>query len=287
MVLNVVALHGLKQEQDTRTAKMAPSPIPNSHEAKRSSSETIPRMCQKIRQRTKKAIEALRASLGADAQVLEEISEALQGYIDYASQPRYHQAFMKVFDVDHGITLTKCICLGLGNFNIVPSKKDASQSSDQSKTSLHQLAVLIVMLEILVEGHSIQEVYFQDPAFTKVEKKFLQSLGYTVLKDPAALKEMSASTFLFAPFIGYTVATSALANSFPALYMGNSPTKVLEGLQSPDTSHTEEYITVFKRFQNAVVDGELLPCFEQHSWTKRTMVCWLSPFATKRSRKAT
>ena len=266
---------------------MAPTPIPNSHEAERSSSEKISRMCQKLRQRTKRAVEALRASLGADAQVLEEISEALQEYIDDASQPKHHQAFMKVFDFDHGITLTKCICLGLGNFNIVPSKKDASQSSGQSKTSLHQLAVLIVMLEILVEGHSIQEVYFQDPAFTKVEKKFLQSLGYTVLEDPAALEEMSASTFLFAPFIAYNVATSAFANSFPALYMGNSPAKVLEGLRALGTTHREEFIVIFERFQNAVVDGELLPSFEQHSWTKRTMVCWLSPFATKRSRKAT
>ena len=271
---------------------MAPNLIPNPHEAERSSSEKISQMCQKLRQRTKKAIEAsvrfsMRASLGPEAQVLEKISETLQQYIDDAIQPRYHQALMKIFDFDHGIRLTKCICLGLGNFNIVPGKKDASQSGSHPSTSLHQLAVLIVMLQILAEGHSIQEVYFQDPAFTKVEKKFLQSLGYTVLEDPAAFNKMSASTFLFAPFVAYNVASSALAVSFPALYMGNSPAKVLEGLRLPDTSHREEFITVFDRFQNAVVDGELLPGFEEYSWTKNTMVHWLSPFSIKRLEKKT
>ena len=271
---------------------MAPPPAPNYHEAEISSSEKISQMCQKLRQRTKNAMEAsarfsLRASPGTEAQVLEKISEMLQQYIDDATQPRYHQALMKMFEFDHGIKLTKCICLGLGNFNIVSGKKDASYSGSQPKTSLHQLAVLIIMLQILVEGHSIQEVYFQDPTFTKVEKRFLQSLGYTVLEDPAAFEEMSTSTFLFAPFIPYNVASSALAVSFPALYMGNSPADVLESLRSPDTSHVDNFIAVFDRFQNAVVDGELLPAFEQHSWTRKTKVHWLSPFSTKRPEKKT
>ena len=264
---------------------MASSPIANPHEAQGSSSEKISRICQKLRQRTKKTIEALQASLGAEAQVLEELSEKLQQYIDDANQPRYHEAFMKIFDFDNGIRLTKCICLGLGNFNIVPSKKEFSWSSGQRDTSLHQMAVLIVLLEILVEGHSIQEVYFQDPAFTKLEKKFLQSLGYTVLEDPAAFEEMSASTFLFAPFIGWDVASCALAVSFPALFVGNSPAKVLENLRLPDTNYGEKIIGIFTRFQNAVVDGELLPRFEQHSWTEKTTVHWLSPFASKRPEK--
>ena len=266
---------------------MAPNPTPNLYEAESSSSEKISRMCQKLGQRMKKAIEALRASPGSEARVLEKRSETLQEYIKDANQPTHHQALMKIFAFDHGIRLTKCICLGLGNFNIVPSKKEAAQSGGHPSTSLHQLAVLIVMLEILVEGHSIQEVYFQDPAFTKVEKRFLQSLGYTVLEDPAAFEQMSASTFLFAPFVAYNVASSALAVSFPALYMGNSPAKVLEGLRLPGTSHREEFIAMFDRFQNAVVDGELLPGFEQHSWTKKTMVHWLSPYSTKRPEKKT
>lgn len=264
---------------------MVSTPKSDHHEAERSSSEKTSPMCLKLRQRTKKAIEALRASLGAEAQVLEEISEKLQEYIVDASQPGYHEAFIKIFDLDHGIRLTKCVCLGLGNFNIVPSKKDDSRSSSQRRTSLHQLAVLIVMLEILVEGHSIQEVYFQDPAFTKVEKKILQSLGYTVLENPYALAEMSVSTFLFSPFIAYDVTSLALAVSFPALYIGNSPAKVLESLRLPASRYREEIIGIFTRFKNAVVDGELLPRFEQQSWTERTTVHWMSPFGAKRPEK--
>ena len=271
---------------------MAPTPIPNPHEAEGSSSEKNSQMCQKICQRTKKAIEALARSsrrvapeAEAEARLLEEIAKMLQQYADDANQPRYHQALMKIFDFDHGIRLTQCICLGLGNFNIVPGKRDASQPCSQLRTSLHQLAVLMVMLQILVEGHSIQEVYFQDPTFTQVEKRFLESLGYTVLEDPAAFEKMSASTFLFAPFIPYDVASSAFAVSFPALYMGNAPAKVLESFQSSGNSHREEIIAIFGRFRNAVVDGELLPSFEQHSWTKNTTVHWLSPFSTKRPEK--
>ena len=259
---------------------MAPAPTLKFHEAENSSAEKMSRMCQRLRQRTKTAIEAVRASLGADAQVLKEISESLQQYIIDASQPRYHEAFLKLFEFDHGIRLTKCICLGLGNFNIVPSKKDASQSSDpQPRKSLHQLAVLTVMLELLVENHSIEEVYFQDPAFTKVEKKFLQSLGYTVLEDPAAFSEMSVSTFLFSPFIGYDVTSCALAVSFPALYIGNCPGKVVESLRLPKGRYREEIVEIFTRFQNAVVHGELLPRFEEQFWTKNTTVHWMSPLA--------
>ena len=267
---------------------MAPAPTLNLHDAENSSAGKMSRMCQRLRQRTTRAMEAVRASLGADAQVLEESSESLQQYIVDASQPRYHEAFLKLFDFDHGVKLTKCICLGLGNFNIVPSKKDASLSGGQprkSLQSLHQLAILTVMLEILAESHSIQEVYFQDPAFTKVEKKFLQSLGYTVLENPAAFSEMSVSTFLFSPFIGYDVTSCALAVSFPALYIGNCPAKVLEGLRLPKGRDTEEIIGNFTRFRDAFVDGELLPRFEQHFWTKGTTVHWMSPIGTTRPEK--
>ena len=294
----VLALHALKQEKGAQTAKMAPTPIPSPDEAERSSFEKISRMCQNLRQRTKKTLKAsarflLRAFSGGEARVLEKISKTLQEYIDDVTQPMYHQALMKIFDVDHGIKLTKCICLGLGNFNIVAGKEDGSQSlhepwissPSELRTSLHQLAVLIVMLQFLAEGHSIQEVYFQDPAFTKVEKRFLQSLGYTVLEDPAAFAKMSASTFLFAPFVPYDVAFSAFSVSFPALYIGTKPPKNLASFQLPGEGHADEIVAIFDRFEDAAVDEEPLPVFEQRSWTKDTVVCWLSPLSIKRPEK--
>ena len=247
-----------------------------------SSTERISRVCQKVRRRTEKAKEAsarfsLRASPKPEASVLKEMSETLQQYIDDVTQPRYHQALKDVFKFDTGTRLTRCICLGLGPFDIAAGNKGVSQSSNRPTTSLHQLAVLTIILQILTERHSIQEVYFQDPAFSEAEKKFLKSLGYTVLEDPAAYEKMSASTFLFAPFLAYNVAASALAVSFPALYMGNSPAKVLESLRLPGANRVEETIEIFDQYQSAVVEGNLLPSFEQQTWTRRTKVLWLSP----------
>ena len=88
---------------------------------------------------------------------------------------------------------------------------------------LHQLAVLIVLLQVLRTKYDIPTVYFQDPNFQPVENQFLESLGYTVLDDPKAFDLMSPSTFLFAPYCPEDVNYRALDSSFPALYIGNDP----------------------------------------------------------------
>ena len=266
--------------------KMVPAPTPDTHETERSSAEQVSRVCQQLPRCTAKTTSVQSStpdSSKEESLALEKTSERLQQYIDDASQPRYHRALKDMLNLNHGTKLTQCICLGLGHFNLAADKKGKLQSSS-SHTSLHQLAVLIVMLRILADRHTIQETYFQDPAFTEVEKAFLKSLGYTVLEDPAACKKISSHTFLFAPFLGYPVAASALTVAFPALYIGNSPDKYLESLRhyhKHPTSEVEDIIRILVLFQNATVDGEALPSFDQQLWADKTTVHWLLPALTR------
>lgn len=262
-----------------QATSMAPPTIPDTRETERSSAEKTSQTCQQVPQPTEEAISVQSSKhdsseAEAESLALGNLSERFQQYINEVAQPCHHRALKSLLDFEHGVPITQCICLGLGNFD-----KD-DRRSIRRHTSLHQLAVLTILLQILGDRHTIQETYFQDPVFTEIEKAFLRSLGYTVLEDPAACVQMSATTFLFAPFLCYDVAASALMVAFPALYIGNNPARYLESLRlrhyRPQPA-IQEMIRVFHRFQYAVVDGEPLPSFDQQSWAENTKVYWLSP----------
>ena len=263
---------------------MAPSPTPYTRETERSSAEKTSQTRQQVPQPTDEAISVQSSKYDspeaeAEPLALGKSSERFQQYIDEVAQPGYHRALKSIMDFDNGVPITQCICLGLGNFDIDADNKGNPQFRWRP-ASLHQLAVLTVLLQILAEKHTVQETYFQDPAFTDVEKAFLRSLGYTVLEDPAACEKMSANTFLFAPFLDYNVAASALMVAFPALYIGNSPDKCLGSLRlyhNHPKPEFQERIRTFDRFRDAVVDGKPLPISDQQSWTKKTTVHWLLP----------
>ena len=270
---------------------MAPTSTPDTQKTKRSSGGRLSRKFHKLVQRvdklktypTSKLDDSERFSEHDSPDVqslaLGQISKSFQQHLHVVDQPTYRQALQEICGIGRGTKLTQCICLGLGSFDDVAAEGGVLQLSD-SNTSLHQLAVLTVMLRLLHDRHDIHEVYFQDPAFTQVEKSFLQSLGYTVLEDPAAIETMSASTFLFAPFLGYPVAAKALAVAFPALYIGNGPARYLESLRYFGNHPEEELqwmVNTFERFQTATLEGKPLPSFDQEIWTKRTTAHWLSP----------
>ena len=280
-----------KRKEFAQATAMAPTSVPDTQETKRSSLGRLSRKFHKLLQRAEQVTTNPSSKLDdskrsseqdspeAQSLALENISKRFQQHLNVIDRPTYHQALQKIFDVDHGTKLTQCICLGLGSFEEVAAEGGVSQLSG-SNTSLHQLAVLTLLLRILHDRYNIQEVYFQDPAFTPNEKAFLQSLGYTVLEDPAAIERISASTFLFAPFLAYPVAAKALAVAFPALYIGNGPARYLESLRYFGNHPEEELrwmVDIFERFQTATLEGKPLPSFDQEIWTKRTTAHWLSP----------
>lgn len=204
-----------------------------------------------------------------------EISETFQGYIQELEQPECYQALKSIFDLDRKTKLTQCICLGLGSF--------ATGVGNFKNTSLHQLAVLTVILRILGASHSIKKVYFQDPVFTQDERAFLRSLGFKVLENPAACSNMSTNTFVFAPFLGWNVIADAFKVAFPALFVGVGPATYLDALESQrhfvpeDNTLYFDTINILRRFTDITSVGTALPKFDKESWTEGTTVHWLSP----------
>ena len=213
----------------------------------------------------------------------EELSEAFQRCITDLEQPERHQALKDTFEHDHRTNITQCICLGLGSFSRIPAYAKRNPVKRRPTRSLHQLAVLKIILRILANKHQIQNLYFQDPIFTDAESDFLQSLGHTVLHDPAASQKMTPSTFLFAPFLAVDVAAATLAVAYPALSVGNGPAGYLNCLKRhgrvPEEMSPEirAMFGVFGRFESATFAGRLLPRFERQEWMEGTMVRWLCP----------
>ncbi len=250
---------------------MAPTSTPKAPEIKRHGAEKIAQTFQKLFQCTDKSRDHV---LEREALPSNEISERFRQYMDDVDQPQHRQVLTSMLNFNNERNLTQCICLGLGPF------ATNLPHSTHSNISLHQLAVLTTILGNLKDKHCIQQVYFQDPDFSDADKMFLQSLGYTVLENPAACEKMSTGTFLFAPFLPDYVAAGALTVAFPGLYMGNSPARYLAGLSVRGLFPKETGIEdpdIFRRFQDSVVDGEALPSFDQQRWTPGTTVHWLAP----------
>ena len=161
-----------------------------------------------------------------------------------------------------GIKITQCVCIGLGNFTR-PFKHE--KSTDHAaclgprNDSLLQLAALYIVLEFLAKEHSIENIYFQDPAFTDFEKWFLHGLGYSVIDDPEAFGLVGSTTFLFAPVNIYDVWVQALERESPAFFIGNCVDMTIANFSGP--RHHAEYgfedreamLEIFRRFRKETI----------------------------------
>ena len=208
----------------------------------------------------------------------EELSVEFDKCVQHLKKPECDEVLSHFFDHEHKVNITQCICLALGNFGARRKKsKDCVEFTD----SLHQLAVLTVLLQVLKTKNNISNVYFQDPKFQPVEVQFLQALGYIVLENPDAFEKMTASTFLFAPYCPYDVAFGALKSSFPVLYVGNDPGPVRSNIiHGPSGSEPTRAIQVetFFRFHLSTKGHEstmMMPLFDRQQWLAGTQVRWL------------
>ena len=93
------------------------------------------------------------------------------------------------------------------------------------KVSMAQLVALEFFLDILRRhDHEVplSLIYFQDPAFNDIDRRYLSSLGYSVIDSPASEEVVTEDTFLFAPYNQWEVVFATLNHAFPALMIGNS-----------------------------------------------------------------
>lgn len=163
-----------------------------------------------------------------------------------------------------GIEITRCVCIGLGNFTRPFShlkSGDHAAGLGPRNDSLLQLAALSVMLELLARRHSVAKVYFQDPRFTGFEKGFLRGLGYGVVDDPEAFGLVDSNTFLFAPVVGADVLVRALEHQSPALHVGNCVEWIIAGISDQDVdTRSEDWKATFCRFRNETIAREMRFC---------------------------
>ena len=159
--------------------------------------------------------------------------------------------------------IDKCICLGLGSL------------TEGRESSKHQFATLLWMLDLLQERHSISEVIFQDPAFTKSDIAYLESLGYIVVETPRAFNAISRSTFLFAPHLERNVYASALEKAHPALCVGSDVRALLDGMKpaGPESGKHSEDEAIFAGFENEMLSRPF-PEYERDTWWYFTRLYW-------------
>lgn len=168
-----------------------------------------------------------------------------------------------------GVRITRCVCLGLGNFTRPFARLqsgDHAAALGPRNDAMLQLAALSVMLELLARttAHPVEQVYCQDPHFTAAEKEFLQQgLGYGVVEDPEAFGLVDAATFLFAPVVGADVLVRAVERKSPALFVGNCVEWIIAAMSDfpvVEGGSGDEEKAVFCRFRDETVVREMRFC---------------------------
>ena len=147
--------------------------------------------------------------------------------------------FESAMDESSGLQVTQVVCLGLGTFGYfqVISDNGSPTNPAHRSCSYHQLIALELYIELLNshQKNSIiksSDVYFQDPAFEKVDEEFLSSKGFTVVPDPDAYNKMTSTTFLYAPYCPWMFVFNAFVVERPVLFMGLTYDMFLRSISS-------------------------------------------------------
>ena len=128
--------------------------------------------------------------------------------------------------------IRQVICTGIGSFSSYDTK-------DLVCNSYNQLTELLLFLEILKNKSLVKEnfkIYFQDPAFNKLDIAFLEPFGYRVIHNPEAFNLMTEDTLLYAPGNHDDITYHAIRVARPCLFIGNDLTiwGEVNGLPNPD-----------------------------------------------------
>lgn len=162
--------------------------------------------------------------------------------------------------------ITRCVCLNLGHFiNIDLETRPERRSAGKLNTSLHQLAMLEMLLEGLAAGGDAIEVFFEDNLVTGVERGFLQLRGYTVTMYNAGVYHIPAGTLNFAPCASHQLIARAFKPGDPALYIGTDLDEVIEGISTCETKEAlkwkENWAGCLQGFKHDSFQTEDLPIF--------------------------
>ncbi|MCJ1258075.1 hypothetical protein MMC24_005905 [Lignoscripta atroalba] len=177
--------------------------------------------------------------------------------------------FRQTILASDSLTITSCVCLGLGSFT--GSHVSSSLQSSGTDASMYELVALKTMLDLLRGNgkHSVKDVYFQDPSFNALDERFIQSLGFTVLESPRAIGRLTSTSFLFAPRLEFPIIYDALAAATPVLYVGND----LREDFSVASRWSESEKKTFKTFADSR-SREAMPLFDLNMWCSHQSIYW-------------
>ncbi|KAK5018517.1 hypothetical protein LTR16_002294 [Cryomyces antarcticus] len=150
-------------------------------------------------------------------------------------------------DVEHAV------CLGVGSFSV---------DTQNRWRSLWQLVAFTSIVSALSKGSTSIKIWAQDPCFTSLDTEFLESLGVTVVQHPQAKQHITEKTFLYAPFVDWSITLDfALDETDPSLYIGTDIKQIMDTLERISKAHeydcytseekavdTDHYIAIAERF---------------------------------------
>ncbi|KAL8954177.1 MAG: hypothetical protein Q9222_000061 [Ikaeria aurantiellina] len=175
-----------------------------------------------------------------DGQTLHDLQKSHSYYLSQWQSSTCCQNVQKLFlnDILPSIppkAIERCVVLGIGSFSedrrscwwelvfletILELLQNMVPPNPKSRTASHETEEKEEQMEQGAEAKI--KVFLQDPVFNTLDTAFLESLGYVVLKTPAAFDEINKSTFVFAPHVEVDVYSEALKgiNGLPTLCIG-------------------------------------------------------------------
>ncbi len=208
----------------------------------------------------------------ATGQAFREIAEEFDRHTQYWESSGAPQLLADVFEQDLSLfpnsTITKCVCLGLGNI-----AKHMTVPGTEHVASIKQLVVLQKLLILLRRKHSIAEVFFQDPKVTDVEAAFLKSLGYIIVEDPQAYNQVDENTLVFAPRFPNDLIVKCLGRAYPALYIGLDLDGAIEYVtqMNSNPNATPFIVDQLSRFRDAKSKTQM-PILDNLRWCEDTFI---------------
>ncbi|KAG7008107.1 hypothetical protein G7Y79_00007g022320 [Physcia stellaris] len=162
----------------------------------------------------------------ADGMTFDVISAKYQQFVDAWVYHPLRRASYRTLEnsvLKQGrIQITHAVCLGLGSFTGAYANEQFNVLFQERV--LWQLIAFESWIDKLRMRFDIEHIYFQDPAFSTLDRKFLRSQGYKILHSPESENYIDRHTFLFTPCAEQMVEESCLSTAFPALYMTNDLT---------------------------------------------------------------
>ncbi|KAL2884773.1 hypothetical protein HOO65_090068 [Ceratocystis lukuohia] len=118
------------------------------------------------------------------------------------------------------VKVARAVCLGVGSFGAVEIGWLA-----RKRAHMQVLAFLDIVKSLnqnVDPGAATIKCFFQEPAFTSEDCRFIKSLGHEVVISPAGFECVDENTFVFGIHLYAEIYSKILSRNLPAIFIGTS-----------------------------------------------------------------